>query len=151
MSTLELLPFCDSRGKAVFGVTAATSMSAVADSPLWGGRLPCRNCACLRPTTTLHVSAPLSRAFEGLKSSNADTVVFPEPHVSCILFRQFACDIGDVGFGSADCLCVSCRPRAFANPRLATSYLIDEASFEVWPFDCRRHCTKDAKEFDGCE
>ena len=29
--------------------------------------------------------APLSHAFDDLKSSTADTVVFPEPHVSCMV------------------------------------------------------------------
>ena len=66
MSVLKLLPFCDSRGKALFGVTAATLMWNTAVSPLGGEMLSCRNGADLHPTTTLYVLAPLSLAFDDL-------------------------------------------------------------------------------------
>ena len=113
--------------------------------PFGGGIWPCRNRACSQLTTALHVLAPLSRAVDDLKSSSADTVVFPEPHVSSSPFRQFCLNYPyDVDLG--------CFIRA--TPVLATrrNTVPDQSGlFEAWPLACRSPRTKDSKDFDCCK
>ena len=48
--------------------------------------------------------APLSHAFDDLKFSIADTAVFPESEVSCMV-RTILCDFRDYDCGLSGCLC----------------------------------------------
>ena len=82
------------------GIATANSKSTAAVSPPLGGGgfWPCRNRARSQLTTTLHVLAPLSRAFDDLKSSSADTVAFPEPHVSSSPFPTILSRVTNLAF-----------------------------------------------------
>ena len=63
------LPLCDSRGQAVLESSLQTRLAAVLPPPLWGGF------AQLSTSNNTAFSAPLSRAFDDLKSSSAASTV----------------------------------------------------------------------------
>ena len=81
VTSLEILSFCGSRGQAVLEPSPQSKEHSCRLPPVGGGIWPCRNRACSQCIAALHVLAPLFLAGVDLKSSSADTVVFPEPQV----------------------------------------------------------------------